>query len=211
MKTNQAGFTLLEVVVAAGILVILGWVTFIALTSSVTSAEVASSKSLVIQDVRDLITSMSQELATASKRTDDSLNPRLDAIAVVPNPAAGSPVEVVFQVPTDMSGRNWSRPIRYRFLNEDANGNNLLDSGEDVDGDRVLTRRIVRIQDLDGDGSTTGAGETRILGSANNIGDIQFAIAGDILTITVTATDLVGKSRVNPVRTTVSTNVHLLN
>lgn len=213
MKINQsnAGFTMLELTVATSIILILASVTFVALQSSIQSAEIASSKSMVMGNVRDVLSSMSMELTEASKRTDDSFNPPLSALAVVNNPATGSPVEIVFQTPVDRSGRNWTLPIRYRFIREDTNRNGVLDQGEDTDGDRKLARRIVRIFDANGDGDTTDEGEIQPVGAASNISDVNFALNGDLLTITVTASDLIGSSREQPVQTTVSTSVYVLN
>src|SRR5690606_10240154 len=103
-----------------------------------------------------------------------SLDPPLFPIEIKQNPVPSSPVELIFQVPAGNSGRKWSPRIRYRFINEDVNGNSWLDAGEDLDGDQQLSRRIVRIQDTNGDGDTTDPGETRPLGTANALSNVQF-------------------------------------
>ena len=209
MRTQ--GFTLVELMISVAILVVVTGLGLVALQSSTTSIAVAKAKGDVQRSVRDIMTGLTRELQLASKRSDDSLSPPLLPLAVNTSPATGSPVEVVFQVPADGSGRNWSNPIRFRYLNEDANGNGRLDNGEDLDSDGVLARRIVRIEDRNGDGDTADAGEVTPVGAVNDLSNVQFTLNGDVLYITVAASKLVGVRRTNPVRARATSSIYLLN
>jgi prepilin-type N-terminal cleavage/methylation domain-containing protein len=208
---NEKGFTLLELMVTTGIIVIIGGLALTAMVSSNESVQAATTASLVQSNVRETLLLMNEELQLASKVTDDSLNPPLNAVTINQNPAPNSPVEIVFQVPRTGSGRNWSRPIRYRYINEDANDNNLLDDGEDTNGDGALTRRIFRLQDLNGDGDFDDPGESRPLGTSNDLSDVQFVRNGDVITVTLTARKIMGGRRTSPVTATATGRIYLLN
>jgi prepilin-type N-terminal cleavage/methylation domain-containing protein len=209
MRTQ--GFTLVELMISMAILVVVTGLGLVALQSSTTSIAVAKAKGDVQRSVREIMTALTRELQLASKRSDDSLTPPLLPLAVNATPASGSPVEVEFQVPVDGSGRNWSNRIRFRYVNEDANGNGRMDGEEDLDSDGVLARRIVRIQDRNGDGDTADTGEVTPVGAVNDLSNVQFTLNGDVLDITVTATKLVGVRRTNPVTARATGSIYLLN
>ncbi|MBX7258321.1 MAG: type II secretion system GspH family protein [Candidatus Hydrogenedentes bacterium] len=208
---EKRGFTLVELVISIAILATICALGMVALQSASTSSATAKSKAEAQDNVRDALAAMQQELQIASKRTDTSLIPPLNALAVTPNPVLGSPVQVTFQVPADTTGNNWSRPITFRYINEDANGDGRLTAGEDTDSDGVLSRRIVRIQDLNGNGSTNDAGETTEVGGANDLSNVTFAFDGNVLTVTLTSTKLIGLRRTNPATVTVTTDIYLEN
>ncbi|GMW00047.1 MAG: hypothetical protein AMXMBFR84_11850 [Candidatus Hydrogenedentota bacterium] len=208
MAFRRYGFTLLELLITVALLAVVSLLGFVAVQSSVASAGTAAAKSDVQQAVRDVMAIMVTELQTAAKADNDALNPPLDRLAVTANPAANCPIEVSFQVPLDGTARNWSNRIRFRHYDEDANNNEWLDSGEDVNGDGVLTRCIWRMEDTNGDGTPD---ETREVGGANCISNVQFVLNGNVLTITLTATQLLPGFRQNPVTATTSTDVYLLN
>ena len=208
---ESRGFTLVELVISMAILAIISVLGIVALQSSTTSMATAESKADVQDNVRDALAAMTRELQMASKSSDDSLTPPLDAVAINADPVAGSPAELVFQVPVTGSGRDWTTPIRYRYMNEDANGNGWLDSAEDLDSDGVLTRRILRVQDLNGDGDAADNGESMPVGGANDLSDVQFVRTGDVITITLTADKFMRGRRSDPVRVTVSSDVYLQN
>ncbi|MBN2310853.1 MAG: prepilin-type N-terminal cleavage/methylation domain-containing protein [Candidatus Hydrogenedentes bacterium] len=207
---NQ-GFTLLELMISLSILAVIGALGLVALNSSTSAMAVSQAKGDVQRGVRDVVLAMSRELQLASNNGDASLSPPLVPVAIVDNPATGSPVEVVFQVPADGTGRVWSRAIRFRFENEDTNGNARLDSGEDLNGDGLLQRRVMRLQDRNGDGDFSDGGEQSPVGGFNNLSNVQFNLAGDLLTVTVTATRLVGTRRTAPVTATSSNRIYLVN
>lgn len=208
---GSKGFTLVELVISMAILTIISVLGVVALQTSTTSVATAGSKADVQDNIRDALAVMVRELQMASKNADDSLTPPLDAVTVNANPTQGSPTELVFQTPVNGSGRSWSRPIRFRYVNEDANGNGRLDAGEDLDGDGALSRRVLRIQDRNGDGDTTDDGERSPVGGANDLSNVQFVRAGDIVTITLTAEKFLTGRRSDPIRLTVSTDVYLQN
>lgn len=199
---HQSGFTLLELLISTAILVIVSLLTFMVTRSSLSATTVAQAKEVAQAAVRDPMTVMMTELQLASKQSDPALDPALEALAVV------NSSEVVFQVPANDTGTQWSAPITYRFVNEDAGegeaaGNARLDEGEDIDGDGSLTRRIVRIQ----------GGDVRPIGGSNDLSDVQFSLSptNDVLTITLTATKMLDNRRGDLVSVAASSRVHLLN
>jgi hypothetical protein len=81
----------------------------------------------------------------------------------------GDGTEIVFQVPAPQPGETqiaYSTPIRFLLQHEDGNNNGKLDPDEDENGDGVLTRRVVRVQD----------GEVTPLASANTIESVEFTL-----------------------------------
>ena len=116
-----------------------------------------------------------------------------------------------FQSPTDNTGTNWTQPISYFFVNEDADGDARLDPGEDADGDGVLSRRMMRQQDINGDGDTNDPSEVRQVASANDISNVAFAFDGAILTITLTSSKQPHHDRTQAITATVTGNVFLMN
>ena len=90
---DSRGFTLVELVISMAILAIISVLGIVALQSSTTSMATAESKADVQDNVRDALAAMTRELQMASKTSDDSLTPPLDAVAINANPAAGSPTD----------------------------------------------------------------------------------------------------------------------
>lgn len=208
---HRAGFSLVELLIAVTIVSMIAVIGLMALQSSNTSIAVAQAKAEAQANVRDVLLAMTGEIQLAAKQADDSLSPPLQPVEIVNNPAPASPVEVIFQTPLDATGLNWSGRIRFRFINEDANGNSFLDPGEDLDRDGVLSRRIIRIEDRNGDGDTADAGEMVSVADANNLSNVQFLLNNDVLTINATAAKLIGMRRDNPVMVAASARVYLLN
>lgn len=205
------GFSLMELLVAVTIVSILAVMGMIALQSSNTSMAVAQAKAKVQANVRDALQAITEEVQLAGKQADPSLAPPLQPVQIIEDPAENSPVEVAFQIPVDSTGLNWSNRIRFRFVNEDVNGNNLLDSGEDTDEDGVLSRRIIRLEDRNGDGDMADAGETVVVAGVNDLSNVQFALNNDVLTINLTSTSFIGHRRDTPLTITSSGQVYLLN
>ncbi|NUM54386.1 MAG: prepilin-type N-terminal cleavage/methylation domain-containing protein [Candidatus Hydrogenedentes bacterium] len=211
MLTDRHGFTLMELMMVVAILAVISVLGIAALQTSGTALATASTKSLVQDNLRDVVASMKRELQLASKTPDDSLLPPLQAVAVNANPAPNCATEIVFQTPTDNTALRWTDPIRFRYYNEDANGNGILDAGEDSDGDGTLSRRILRLEDLDGDGDTNDPGEQTVVAGANNISDVQFVLNNNIVTITVTSQKLQGFDTSHPITATVTSDIYLQN
>ncbi len=205
------GFTLIELLFSMSLLSIVGLLAFVAVMTSAESAAVASAEDIVQQNLRDTMTLIAMDIPMASKTANEMLD--LDAIAVVENPVAGSPVELVFQTPLDNQGAQWSTPIRLRFVNEDANSNGILDEGEDLDGDGLLTRRLMRIQDRNSNGNTSEPGEAIPLGSANELSNVEFILNadGNMLTVALSASKQIDPRRISLVTGTLSRQFYIMN
>jgi hypothetical protein len=168
-----------------------------------TSAEMVSSAKLQAQaSLRDVLRDMTNEIQLAAKKDNTVLNPPVKALSVV------SPTQIVFQIPADSLGSTWSTPITYQFVNEDtgrgsATKNGLLDTGEDANNDKALTRCITRTQ----------GGKARVIAAANNLSNVQFALNGtkDVLTITVSASKATNNRRHDLISVTASSQVYLQN
>lgn len=209
--STTSGFTLVELLVTVGLLSIVGLLGFMAMASSGQAMQVAETSGRVQNDLRETLMLMTEELQLAAKTGDDSLDPPLFPVEVKLNPVTGSPMELIFQTPTGNSGRKWTRRIRYRYMNEDTNNNAWLDAGEDLDGDLQLTRRFIRIQDINGDGDTTDPGETRPLGTANAISGAQFTINDGVVTVSLTASKKPSQTAVHAMEASVTGHIYLLN
>ncbi len=183
-----AGFTLVELSITTTIIIVIALLSIVALNTSSSSAALATARSQVTAEARDVLSIMTAELQQARKNDPFSSVPFIE---VVENPVEGSPIEIVFTVPTDGTGENFSGPIRYRWVNEDTSeANGLLDANEDdLDGDGVLTRRLLRIEELipatEDDEAVLA---TRIIGAANNLADVRFNLRENAVDISVTAT-----------------------
>lgn len=196
-NSNNHGFTLMEVTVSVGITAVIGFLMLTVVNSINAAVDLSQTKDSVQASVRDTLTAMTTELEQASKKTNTALTPALAALAV---PTTTS---VVFQVPTDNLGQTFSQPITYTLVNEDTNRNGRMDTGEDANNDRVLTRCIRRTQ----------AGVSRTLGAANDVANVQFALnaTGDVLTITVTGSRAINNRRHDLITATASSSVYLHN
>mgnify|MGYP006289374907 CR=1 FL=1 len=208
---DSRGFTLLELMIVISILTFIGALSYVALESSTVSMATAATKADVMDDLRNTMLLLNQQLQTAAKTGDDSLDPILEEVEIVENPAAGSPVEIAFQIPLDDTGQNWSERIRFRFINEDLNGNDVLDDGEDLDGDGTLTQRIVRMQDINGDGFVNPEEETFPIGAANSITGVQLVRNGDVINVTLNGRKFTNTRHETPVTATLAGRVYLMN
>ena len=220
---DRRGYTAIEMLISMGILSILSVFVFVALRATMSTMATGTALSYAQSNVRDVLLIMKGEIELAAREADASFN--LDRLRVLSN---GQPVdpdvigdEVSFQIPLDLTGTLWSEPIRYQFVNEDLNDNSLLDGGEDLNDDGALTRRILRLQDLNSDGDTLDPGESRIVGGANDLSNVRFSVNanGDVLTVTLDAARPVANTRRNVgaslearlVSSTLTSRVYLLN
>ena len=187
-----SGFSLLELMVVTVTLSIVSVIGFAALQNATSSVNMSTAKSEALTEVRDVLAAMIGELQLARKNNVETSD---TYIRINKDPVRHSPIEIVFQVPSDNTGDNYSTPITFRYVDEDSNGNGFLDIGEDVVvADRSLSRKIVRLQEvLDADGNLVAT--ARPVGGANSIDDVDFRLDGDTLTIEVTATRVVPGSR----------------
>lgn len=187
------GYSLLEVMVASTILGVVSLLGFVVLKSSNEAAQLSTAKVDVQNHLRDSMAVMSGELreAVSSETTNRTGAPEgLYSIAV---DETGN--SVTFQVPEPVAGEEqfaYSTPITYSLVNEDVNGNGLLDEGEDANEDGVLTRRIVRTQD----------GVEVPVASANSIDTVTFQLVANQATgnreLTTVNIQLTGSKRYGP-------------
>jgi len=198
---RTSGFTLIETMIATGLLSVLSMLMFAAVQATVNSSRLANAETRVQSNIRETLPDMIREIELAARATTAAGVGGLTGITAFRDGVAMDwGIEgdmVVFQIPLDDAGAAWSQPIQYRFINEDVNDNGFLDEGEDTidaddpandgNGDGILTRCIVREQDIDNNGDFDGVGERRIIGAANELDDVVFALnlTGDILTVTV--------------------------
>jgi len=213
---RNSGFTLTELMVVAALLSVVSLLVFMSVQSATQATEVAKAKADAQRGVREVLNVVSRELELAAKVGDDSLIPPLEPVEITEDISDTVPVQVAFQIPTDGTGRGWSQRIIYRFFNEDLNGNALLDSGEDENGDGLLTRCLLRLQDRDGDGDTGGAGEQEMVARVNNLSTFSFTMVGDTVTVTASATEPLLMRRgagdaPESITSTVSTQIYLIN
>ena len=168
---SRNGFTLMEVMVSATLIVIVSVCGFVALQSSTRTTTVNQTTSLLQADARNLMLALSREFEIAIKPapTGFTLPSGVQGLCVQDNNR-----RVVFQTPLDGAFTQFSPPITIQFETEDTPverpgfefGNALLDHGEDSNGDGVLNRRVTLTRD----------GETRVLGGANTIADVRFEL-----------------------------------
>ena len=195
---KKDGMTLLELTIAMGMTVVVAVLGFIAVQTSGRSMAVATAQDKVQGNVRNVLAEITRELELAASVTND---PFVEALEVSHDQ---SQPEVTFQIPLDTSGTNWSSPITYRYVNEDLNYNNKLDEGEDEDGDGLLTRRIIRIED----------GEERLIGGANDLSHVDFYLEpdGKVLQVMLTSTTQIDAAReYDRAESTVTSRILLLN
>jgi prepilin-type N-terminal cleavage/methylation domain-containing protein len=207
---RKGGFTLVETMIATGLLSVLSLLMFTAVQASIDSSRVANAETRVQSNIRETLPDMIREIELAARATTAAGVNGLAGITVfrdgVEMDWGISGDLVVFQTPLDNGGVNWSQPIQYRFVNEDVNSNSYLDDGEDAidaddptndgNGDGLLTRCIVREQDIDANGDFEGVGERRIIGAANELDDVVFTmnLTGDILTVTLRSRQVMGRN-----------------
>lgn len=206
---RQAGFTLVELMIASSMFALLSVAIYAVISATVEATATSTAESVVQQSLRDAMSEMTREIQIAAAENDPTLVTPLFGLVV--DQVGGAPTGVTFQVPTDNTGVNWTRPISYGFLNEDDDGDARLDAGEDDDDDGVLSRRIIRRQDINGDGDTNDPNEIRQIATANDISNVQFAFDGAILTITLTATKQPNHNRNQAITATLTGNVFLMN
>jgi prepilin-type N-terminal cleavage/methylation domain-containing protein len=240
-KSYTKGFTLIETMIASVVLSVLALGMYGAIQIAAQSSRMAQAENQIQNNIRDTFPEIAREIEVAARLVTADTVPGLDGVQVFNDGVqmgTDQPGDMVrFQIPLDNSGANWSTPIRYRFVNEDTNGNGLLDAGEDTvsdtdptqdgNGDGKLTRWIVREQDLDGDGAFDSLGERRVLGGANELQTVLFSLnaTGDLLNMTLASQQAINNTgmlvegeegggmevRTRTIQAQVTTQVYVLN
>jgi len=206
---RRAGFTLVELMIATTVFSLLSVAIYASISATVEATGTATAESDVQQSLRDVMRDMTSELQLAAAANDPTLPNPLLGLQV--NDVGGVPSSVTFQTPTDSTGINWTQPITYTFFNEDADGDARLDAGEDTDGDGALSRRIMRTQDINGDGDTGDPSEVRQIAAANDISGVQFVFDGAALQVTIAASKQPNHNRNQAITATLTGNVFLMN
>ncbi len=207
VKSNM-GFTLIELVVSASLMVIISMLGLVAFQSSHKSVSLNQKMARLQQDTRDAMRDLSTQVQMAVKRAAPGLvlPAKAEELRVV------DPHRITYVVPTDMTRVNFSPVITVRFETEDLaatglehgeHGNSVLDTGEDLNENGVLDRRLVIVEN----------GQTRVMGGASSLADVTFTLSADGSTLGVT---MVATTRLEPdkerlLRYETSSNIFLMN
>lgn len=198
----DAGFSLLEMLIAVGILSVISALAFVVVRASHESASLAAAKSTVQQNVRDVMTQLTRELESAYAEPPPGVTTgRVNAqnIAVAEGGAA-----VTFWRPEadpEVIGHIELGPINLAFN---------TDAPEDPDPEEVYPGRVLR-----GFG-----GESAIVGAADNISALEFELLPHLspndnrltrLRIRVAAAERHGLRREHVVRAELETIINLKN
>ncbi|MCF6286829.1 MAG: prepilin-type N-terminal cleavage/methylation domain-containing protein [Candidatus Hydrogenedentes bacterium] len=208
---KSQGYSLVEVMMASSVLGVVSLLGFVVLMSSTESAQLTTAKVDVQNNLRDTMSVITSELREAVTTETTELTGAPEDLAAVL--VEGGGLNIIFQVPEPTAGEalfSYSTPISFTLEYEDENGNGRLDDGEDSNGDGVLTRRIVRIQD----------GATTAVASANSLDSVLFTLvenqaAGNTNLTTVNIV-LTGSKRYGPgdgklVRSEMEADIRLVN
>lgn len=171
---NTAGFTLLEMSIAVAILSVVSLLSFLAIQSGAETSAVAAAKEEVAAGLRQTLLDLTQEVRQAYTDRTVASAPRHAPVNAASITVTNTGKGLSFYVPTKSNTPQPAAagPITITFENEDANANGKLDTGEDKNGDGVLTRRLVRQQ-----------GTTKTpLGAANVLSSVTFTLSKNAAT-----------------------------
>jgi prepilin-type N-terminal cleavage/methylation domain-containing protein len=179
---KHRGYTLIETMVAVSILSFIALLSWVVIRSSHESTTLAASKSIVQQNLRDVMNALTAELELAYAQPLAGItNTRINSEDIRVS-SDGRTVTYWRPAPLEeMTGHQEIGPIVIRFEDEDVDeevtgdseidpGNAKLDPGEDKNGDGTLTRRVVRIFN----------GQTIVLGAANDLANVQFQLLPNV-------------------------------
>ena len=177
-RTGQQGFTLVELTISCAVLTIVSLLGYIVVASSTESSRVADAQAQLQSNLRDAMQLITSEVKTAySDRTINPQNPGELPNTSIPTgtktlTVAATGRSITFQKPIASTANAVPQPstvITIGLECEDAgfkDGNATLDSGEDANGDGMLTRRMNRTQDA----------ATKSLGAVNDLADVTFTL-----------------------------------
>jgi type II secretory pathway pseudopilin PulG len=204
-KSRNAGFTLLEMTIATAVSMML-FVMVGGIWANAARAWVVEDNYMQVSaEMRSAMQSLSSELSVASVGDVPLAAPPVEGVALTGDPATA----VTFQTPTSADGLTWSAPITIQLRNEDANGDLLMSGGEDDDDNGLLDRVIERVQDMNGDGDTTDAGEVRVL--ARSVDTLTFVQNGNRISANIVVRILPRGSSEIPLVSTTSFDILVLN
>jgi Tfp pilus assembly protein PilE len=205
---NRAGFTLVEVTMAAALIFILASLGFIAVQTSATAVNVNNGRAILQSEARSIMLELAREVELAIQPVGpgETLPPGAQGLRVQDGGRA-----IQFLVPVDGTFTLFSAPITFTLENEDTpetqagstTGNARLDSGEDLNNDDILTRRIVRTQ----------SGITRVIGGSNNVANAVFELLdnNDVLRVTLLLTLPISNRQDQLLRYEVQQDIYLMN
>ena len=209
---NNHGFTLLELTMAVAILSVVSMMSLMAIMSTTESTQLTATMSSCHSEARAVLSALSRELELSATSSDEDLSPALQAITLAEEPPEGAQWELTFQVPVDPVAGLWSEPITYRYMNEDLNGNALLDAGEDTDEDGRLSRHLLRMQTVD------GVPQITLLAAARNISRLDLVPLIDeegvpqrLSVLVACSTNPSGEAEGSLISTRLSGNIYLSN
>ncbi|HOQ32515.1 MAG TPA: prepilin-type N-terminal cleavage/methylation domain-containing protein [Candidatus Hydrogenedens sp.] len=177
MKKRIFGFTLIEVTISIALMGIISLLSFLALQSSVKSSSLSYAQNEIDSDLRNTFNELSELVKQAYSEVSTNVTPPTapagaEAIQVQNN---GKGLRFFIPVPVNTPAfLQSSQPIVVQYENEDRSSegvppNAILDDGEDTNGDRALTRRLVMVQE----------NNRRVIGSANCISNVEFQLLPD--------------------------------
>jgi prepilin-type N-terminal cleavage/methylation domain-containing protein len=168
MRPN-AGFTLLEMTIAVALLSVVSLLSYLAIQSGAETSVVAAAKEEVAAGLRDTLIEVTKEARQAytARTTESAPKHAPEEAQSIKLISSGKGISFYIPLKTNHPKPDALGPIIIEFENEDANGNGKLDSGEDKNGDGVLTRRLVRRLGND----------VRPLGAFNSLRDVTFTLS----------------------------------
>jgi len=158
MNNTRAGYTLIEIMVVAGVLAGLFAITGAVLVQSAKVWQNEQTYASVSAGMRDAALAITRELEFARLEPDIAAVPPVSGVTI-----GDTKGTITFQTPASADGTVWNPPVTFQLRSEDLNGNLALDSGEDLDQNRVLDRVIERRQDINGDKKIRGSDEVRVI------------------------------------------------
>lgn len=206
-KGSEQGFTLLELMMAMAVMGVVALISGSVYVSTYRSTLINGATSDLQREVRDVLSALNAEVQFAVKPARPGLTLPAGAQAIEVSPDGRT---VTYVVPTDLTGQNFSAPITIRFETEDLPtgagmpGNAVLDPGEDLNGDGILNRHLVITRD----------DESRTLGGANSLADVQFSLSpdGSMLMVNVVACKRIrGTGLAQMIQLGATSNIFLMN
>jgi type II secretory pathway pseudopilin PulG len=206
---HNAGFTVLELSISVALLVIVSLLGFIASSGSLKSADLTGRMTTLEGELRATMQTLSTQVQPAVKKARSGFVLPTGAVALT----VVNPTTITYVVPTGMAGKTFSGLYTIQFISEDkpdatieggTYGNGELDAGEDTDGDGMLDRNLVL---------TRPDGTKQMLGGANHLANVTFALSADgsMLEVTMVASMRLEAGKTRMLLYTLTSNIYLMN